>query len=105
MRIELTNGYFIERDDMNHTLKKRCKAKNKKTGEEYMADRPCGYWNTSSSGLEGAIEKFLRLNQIDCMADMSVEMNEYVNLVKQINFDAVCAIKRAIECALEDDGK
>lgn len=96
VKIELGNGYFIEQNELNNTLKKRYLAE-KKDGTKYLKEKPCGYYNSSDNGFEGAVSKYLKLNQIDLTADLSVEMGEYVKLVKQINDDAVQAVKRAAE--------
>lgn len=46
--IELENGYFIQVDDMNHTLYTKQVSKE---GNEYT--RPVGYYSNIASALEG----------------------------------------------------
>ena len=46
--IELENGYFIQVDEMNHTLYTRQVSKE---GKEY--NRPAGYYSSIESALEG----------------------------------------------------
>lgn len=46
--IELENGYFIQVDDMNHTLYTKQVSKE---GNEYT--RPVGYYSSIASALEG----------------------------------------------------
>ena len=99
-KIKLCNGYFIEQDNYNNTLKKRYLAE-KKDGTKYLKETVCGYYHRSDKGIDGAVREFLRLIQSDLTADLSVEMGGYVKLVKQINDDAVQAVKRAFgECKL-----
>ena len=89
MKIELINGYYIEIDPLNYTLKQ--KYISEKTGKE--AERVFGYFST----LQGVLDKFLRLNQIDVLADMSMGMFDYVKKVEESNKMAVQAIKRVLE--------
>ena len=46
LTIELINDYFIEVDELNHTLKKRYMGTNKKTGEKKPAEKIIGYYKT-----------------------------------------------------------
>lgn len=89
--INLTNGYFIEVDDLNHTLKQRYKGK-KKDGEERDGIRTHGYYGN----LNHALTAFVKLNQIDCMADTAVTMGEYVRRIEEINNEAVKGLERAL---------
>ena len=89
MKIDLINDYFIEVDSMNYTLKKKCVSE--KTGKE--TERVFGYFTT----LEGALDKFLRLNQIDVVSDMGMGMYDYVKRIEESNKAAVQAIKRALD--------
>lgn len=41
--INLKNGYYIEVDSLNHTLKQRFQGKTK-SGEMKDSDRTCGYF-------------------------------------------------------------
>lgn len=96
MKILLGNGYFVELDSMNHTLKQKYIGKNKK-GEEQEYEKVHGYF----SNLEGAVERYLFLNQIDSMADLSVDMKQYLELVYMANETAVKAVKAITECGRE----
>lgn len=89
--INLTNGYFIEIDDLNHTLKQRYKG-NTKDGKERDGVRTHGYYGN----LNHALTAFVKLNQLDCMADTSVTMGEYVNRIEEINNEAVKAIESVL---------
>lgn len=94
MRIELTNGYHIEVDSMNYTLMQNYRPKDKDGNlKEKESVRTLGYFTT----LEGALDKFLRLNQIDVLADMGMGMIDYVKKVEESNRMAVQAVKRVLE--------
>ena len=90
--IELDGKYFIEVDDVNHTLKQRYTGE-KKDGTKYQAEKVCGYFGK----LDGAIDKYIKLNQIDSMAGTSVDLRGYVSLVYEANMQAVKAIKSIVE--------
>lgn len=49
--IQLKDGYFIDADEMNYTLRRRLVGK-KKTGEEYARDVVIGYCSSVQSALE-----------------------------------------------------
>lgn len=88
MKILLGNGYFVEIDSMNHTLKQKYMGADKQ-GAEKEYEKTHGYF----SNLESAVERYLFLNQIDSMADSSIEMKEYLELVRVANENAVKAFK------------
>ena len=94
MRIELTNGYYIEVDSMNYTLMQNYMGKDKE-GNPKESVRTLGYFTT----LKGALDKYLRLNQIDVLADMGMGMIDFVKKVEESNEMAVQAIKNALEDA------
>ncbi len=90
--IELCNGYYIEVDPMNFTLKKRGRGKNKK-GEEVDTEKVIGHFST----LEGAIERFVKLSQIDYLPHTGIKFDEYIEMVVTANRMAVQAVKTALE--------
>lgn len=100
MKIVLTNGFFIEIDDFNHTLKQKYIGE-KKDGTKYDAERVCGYFGKD---LEGAIRKYIRLNQNVLLAQETMELEEYVKSIKRINEDAVRDFK-ALLAVCEYGGK
>ena len=97
--IELCNGYYIEVDAMNYTLKKRYEGERKETGEKFDAEKVCGYF----SGLDGALEKFVKLNQIDFLPHTGMDLGAYLELVVKSNEEAVRAIKSVVEGRLKTD--
>lgn len=93
MKVILTNGYYIEIDGLNHTLKQKYIAEKKNDKSKYETEKVCGYYNN----LAGAVEKFIKLNQIDLMAQEAFEMSEYVKSIEEINKTAIKAIKSVLE--------
>lgn len=91
MKVNLTNGYFIEIDQLNHTLKKHFTGKDK-NGNEKESEKVCGY----CKDLEQAVDMFLRLNQSDLTAGITGEFQEYVNIIEELNRNAVWSILKAL---------
>ena len=91
--IELCNGYYIEVDSMNFTLKKTYIGEKKETGEKFEAQKVCGYF----SNLDGALEKFVKLNQIDYLPHTSLDLGTYLELLHKTNEEAVRVIKSVLE--------
>lgn len=92
MQIILTNRYYIDVDKLNCTLKQKFIGK-KKDKSPKESEKVCGYYKN----LDGAIEKFLKLNQIDLMGDQSLELRSYVNQIDAINQRTVQEIKKNLE--------
>lgn len=92
VRINLLNGYFIEWEPLNYTLKREYQGK-KKDGTAKTAVKTIGYFGD----LEGAIRRFLKLNQIDEMDGLNVEMIGYVKYIEQVNEEACMEIISALE--------
>ena len=99
MKIELINGYYIEVDALNYTLKQRYIGETK-DGQPKDSVRVIGYYGK----FEEAIHSFLKRNQLDCMADMSMDLDTYVKSIAECNSNAVQAIQKAWRGS-EDDGK
>lgn len=93
-RINLINGFFIEGDEFDYTLKQEYIGKTK-DGKEKRAEKVIGYF----SKLEQVVDRFLYLNNIDKTGCLAVEFYEYVNLVKESNKEAVRAITSLLEVA------
>lgn len=92
MKIELTNGYYIEVDSMCYTLKRKRLSKTKKSQEVKEVESIHGYFNS----LEQAVKKFLYLKHIDENAEKAVTFAEYVKLIEQSNKEAVQGILKAM---------
>lgn len=92
MQINLINGFYIETDNRNFTMKQKYigirKDGTKKESVKIISH--CG-------SLEQALETFLRMNQIPQYSKLAVDLMEYVNLVERLNKEAVRALKSVLE--------
>lgn len=77
-KIELRDGYFIEVDEMNATLKQRYTGKTKDGGEK-ESEKIIGYYSKPTD----ALERFVVLNRVDKMQGMELSIGEYVNELKK----------------------
>ena len=99
MQINLINGFYIETDNRNFTLK-----------QKYIGTRKDGTKKESvkiishCGSLEQALDLFLRINQVPKEAKMAVDLMAYASLVEQSNEEAVRALKREIEVCGEYAG-
>lgn len=76
MKIELTNDYFVEVDELNHTLKKRYIGKDKDNNDR-EAEKIIGYF----SNLPSCVERLARLLSIEKGQDIS-DIKEYAKIVE-----------------------
>ena len=83
-KIELFNGYYIEVDDMNCTLRQRYIGE-KKTGEKKDAERTLGYYKTVTD----ALERLFCLNRLDKMDGMELSLTEYINAIKKADSEVM----------------
>lgn len=70
--VNLIDNYFVEVDEMNHTLKQKFTGKDK-DGNEKQSVRIIGYFPNMPS----CIEKIARLNTISELDGQLVELKEY----------------------------
>ena len=92
MQINLINGFYIETDNRNFTLKQKYTG-TRKDGtkkESVKIISHCG-------SLEQALETFLRMNQIPNDSKLAVDLMEYANYIEQSNKEAVQALKSVLE--------
>lgn len=87
--INLKNGYYIEVDSLNHTLKQRFRGKTK-YGEMKDSDRTCGYF----PNMRGAIEKYIKLCRLDVLDGEYIEMQEYIRQIERIDQIALHGIDK-----------
>ena len=73
LTIELINDYFIEVDELNHTLKKRYIGTDKKTGEKKPAEKTIGHYKTP----QDCLERIVRLIPLDENEGKIISMREY----------------------------
>ena len=90
--IKLINGYFVEVDPFNYTLKRKYMVK-KKDGIERECTKLIGYY----SKLEHVIARAIELEELYHMDGLELEMKEYVDMVKKSNRDSVEALRKAFE--------
>ena len=77
--IELINDYFIEADELNHTLKKRYMATDKKTGEKKPAEKIIGYYKS----VQDCLERIVRLIPLDENEGAVISMCEYAEAAEK----------------------
>ena len=92
MQINLVNGFYIETDNRNYTLKQKYigKRKDGTKKESVKIISHCG-------SLEQALDLFLRINQVPKEAKMAVDLMYYANYIEQSNKEAVQALKSVLE--------
>ena len=91
--IELLDDYFIEVDELNHTLKKRYMGKTKE-GEEKLSEKIIGYYKTT----QDCVERIVRLIPLDENDGEVISMREYAKMAEK-------AFKRVEEWRKENYGK
>lgn len=85
--VELKNGYFIDIDPLNYTLRKRYTGQTK-SGEEKESIRTHGYYGK----IEQAIMRYIELCQMDVLDGERVSLEEYVKTIEQVNKIAVSGL-------------
>ena len=94
LTIELIKGYFIQVDELNHTLKKRYMGTDKKTGEKKTAEKIIGYYKNTQE----CLERIVRLIPLDENDGAVIYMREYAEQAEK-------AFKRVEEWRKENYGK
>ena len=94
LTIELIENYFIEVDEMNHTLKKRYMRTDKKTGEKKLAEKTIGYYKNP----QDCVERIVRLIPLDENDGTVISLREYAEAAEK-------AFKRVEEWRKENYGK
>lgn len=92
--IELINDYFIEADELNHTLKKRYMATDKKTEEKKPAEKIIGYYKS----VQDCLERIVRLIPLDENEGAVISMREYAEAAEK-------AFKRVEEWRKENENR
>ena len=77
-KIVLKDGYFIEVDEMNATLKQKYTGKSKE-GDEKECEKTIGYYSKPTD----AMERFVVLNRTDKMDGTTLSISEYVSELKK----------------------
>ena len=76
--VNLVNGYFVEIDDMNHTLKQHFAGKDKNEKKK-LSVRLIGYFPSTVS----CIEQITKLMRLEKMESMTLSLGEYIEQIKQ----------------------
>lgn len=86
--ITLKNGYYIEIDPLNYTLRQKYTGETK-LGEKREAFRTLGHFGN----MESAIKKYLELSQMDVLDSERLTLEEYVDSIQKINAIALQGIQ------------
>lgn len=81
--IDVINGYFIEVDELNHTLKQRYRGKDK-NGNPKDAERIIGYF----SNVNACLKRIVRLVPLDENDGAVISLCEYAEMAEKA-FDRV----------------
>ena len=93
MQINLINGFYVETDNRNFTLK-----------QKYIGTRKDGTKKESvkiishCGSMEQALDLFLRINQVPKEAKLAVDLMAYADFIEQSNKESVRALKSDLEC-------
>lgn len=90
--IKLKNGYFVEVDEMNSTLKQKFTGK-KKDGTEKESEKVIGYFKKPVD----AIERFIKLNRLDEMEGVELSVGEYLKALKKADTDVLQWLKENLK--------
>lgn len=91
-QVGIGNGYFVEIEPRNYTLKQKYIGK-RKDGTKKDSVKIISHCGT----LEQALETFLNLYQIDRGARFAVDLMSYADFIEQSNKEAVQALKSVLE--------
>lgn len=99
MKINLSNGYYIDSDPLNYILKQSYTGKTN-DGKEKECSRTCGYYGS----IRNAVEGFIAMNQKSLTAEYEGDLRRYVGVIEKLNETAVSDVEKAIggnaTCAL-----
>ena len=77
IRIELLDDYFIDVDELNHTLKKRYVGEDKK-GNKKDAEKTIGYFPDTKA----CVERIVRLIPLDENDGAVISLREYAEMAE-----------------------
>lgn len=89
--ITLKNGYYIEIDPLNYTLRQKYTGETK-YGEKKEAFRTLGHFGN----IESVIRKYLELSQLDVLDGERLTLEEYVDSIQKINAIALQGIQEEL---------
>lgn len=89
--ITLKNGYYIEIDPLNYTLRQKYTGETK-SGEKRDAFRTLGHFGN----IESVIRKYIELAQMDILDGERLTLEEYVDSIQKINVIALQGIQEEL---------
>ena len=89
--ITLENGYYIEIDPLNYTLRQKYTGETK-SGEKKEAFRTLGHFGNA----ESAIRRYLEISQLDVLDGERLTLEEYVDSIQKINAIALQGIQEEL---------
>ena len=89
--ITLKNGYYIEVDPLNYTLRQKYTGATK-SGEKRDAFRTLGHFGN----MESAIRKYIELTRLDVLDGERLTLEEYVDSIHKINAIALQGIQEEL---------
>ena len=89
--INLKNGYYIEIDPLNYTLRQKYTGETK-SGQQKDAFRTLGHFGN----MESAIRKYIELTRLDVLDGERLTLEEYVDSIQKINAIALQGIQEEL---------
>lgn len=89
--ITLKNGYYIEIDPLNYTLRQKYTVETK-SGEKKEAFRTLGHFGN----VENAIRKYIELTRLDVLDGERLTLEEYVDSIQKTNAIALQGIQEEL---------
>ncbi len=89
--ITLKNGYYIEIDQLNYTLRQKYTGETK-SGEKRDAFRTLGHFGN----METAIRKYIELTWLEVLDGERLTLEEYVDSIQKINAIALQGIQEEL---------
>ena len=89
--ITLKNGYYIEIDPLNYTLRQKYTGETK-SGQKKDAFRTLGHFGN----MESTIRKYIELSQMDVLDGERLTLEEYVESIQKINAIALQGIQEEL---------
>lgn len=80
IKVTLAEGYYVEIDSLNYTLKQRYRGKTK-DGLPRNGERTIGYYGN----LRQCVESYIAVNQLDQLAGKEMPLVQYVRMVENAN--------------------
>lgn len=89
--ITLKNGYYIEIDPLNYTLRQKYTGETK-SGQKKDAFRTLGHFGNMKS----TIRKYIELTRLDVLDGERLTLEEYVDSIQKINAIALQGIQEEL---------